>query len=190
LKHHELAVQAVWTGHPLTGGCGLKLPPQPVDFRRPLSPPHGGVWIETHDSRPWRLRRPGHPLTGGCGLKHGFAPGVPRRPQSPPHGGVWIETSPPPLPHPATTSPPHGGVWIETAGQSHQRRSSVCHPLTGGCGLKLHADDGPAAHLRSPPHGGVWIETRHHTLSHIHRSSPPHGGVWIETKRRGGCLTP
>jgi len=34
-----------------------------------LSPPHGGVWIETLASQVDRLGYSGHPLTGGCGLK-------------------------------------------------------------------------------------------------------------------------
>ena len=34
-------------GHPLTGGCGLKLVDYPPNTAGSLSPPHGGVWIET-----------------------------------------------------------------------------------------------------------------------------------------------
>ena len=38
-------------------------------------------------------------------------------------------------------------------------KDAMCHPLTGGCGLKPHTAPLPAVRAMSPPHGGVWIET-------------------------------
>ncbi len=55
--------------HPLTGGCGLKPSGTLRAHCLEVSPPHGGVWIETLGTAlEWQgIAR--HPLTGGCGLK-------------------------------------------------------------------------------------------------------------------------
>ena len=47
MKHIRFHFPARGTRHPLTGGCGLKLVKMLLAEPDSVSPPHGGVWIET-----------------------------------------------------------------------------------------------------------------------------------------------
>ena len=146
--------------HPLTGGCGLKRGRSGLLPGVAVSPPHGGVWIETQRGRTGAPRAGGHPLTGGCGLKQELPVGGGEVSGHPLTGGCGLKRRYDGDRWPWLASPPHGGVWIETRNPSRAIPKSRRHPLTGGCGLKPADPAHDARRAGSPPHGGVWIETR------------------------------
>ena len=58
-------IVAVVERHPLTGGCGLKQFPAAQPPLTILSPPHGGVWIETGSASCVRVASAVTPSRGG-----------------------------------------------------------------------------------------------------------------------------